>query len=78
MSNSIKPNQFKNLVLDFEREGIMITLDHFDVLIKDYDEKIVSSEVANNLKVSYLSKANPPTWPVFGKLSNISSRRMVF
>ena len=71
MSNSIKPNQFMNLVLDIEREGIIQTLHHFDVLIKDFDEKLVSGEVANDLKVSYLSKANPPTWPVIGKLANI-------
>ena len=72
-------NQFQNLVLDIEGEGIIETFNHFDVLIRDFNEKIVSSEVAKKLEVSYLSKATwPQTFPVYGKRNNISSRLMDF
>jgi hypothetical protein len=65
-------NQYQNLILDIE-EGIMDTIDHFDVLISDFDEQKISSRVASLLEVSYLSKATMnPTFPVFGKLTNIS------
>ena len=79
MCSSIEPNQFQNLVLDIEGEGIMETFNHFDVLISDFDEKTISKDVAEYLDVRYLSKATwPPTFPVFGKLTNISYRRMIF
>jgi len=60
------------MVLDIEDKGIFETINHFDFLISDFDEKTVSSDVAGYLDVSYLSKATwPPTFPVFGKLTNI-------
>lgn len=65
------PNQHQNLILDIE-EGIMETINHFDVFISDFDEQKISSDVASLLEVSYLSKATMnPTFPVFGKLTNI-------
>ena len=75
----IKPNQFQNLLLDIEGEGIIETFNHFDVFISDFNEKTISNDVAEYLDVRYLSKATwPPTFPVFGKLTNISYRRMIF
>ena len=67
------------MVLDIEGKGIIEAFNHFDVFISDYDEERVSNIVADYLKVSYLSKATwPPTFPVFGNFTNISSRRMIF
>lgn len=69
---SIKPNQFQALVFDIE-EGIIETCNHFDVFIRDFDEKKISNVVSLFLDVPYLSKATwPPTLPVFGKLFNTS------
>jgi hypothetical protein len=70
MFSLIKPNQFQNFVMDFDK-SIMETYDHFDVLIRDFDETKISRDIALLLDVPYLSKARwPPSFPVIGKLTN--------